>query len=79
MKEKIHPEYRPVAFKDNSVQHIFIVRSTVKTKDTVVVDGVTYPAVNLDVSDKSHPFYTGKSKVLDIAGRIDKFKKRYGK
>ena len=80
MKAGIHPEYRYVVFKDNSVGHMFRVRSTVKTRDTVVwaEDGQTYPAVNLDVSDKSHPFYTGKSKVMDVAGRIDKFKRRYG-
>lgn len=77
MKADIHPEYRDVAFKDVGADQVFIIRSTVKTRETVTIDGKTYPAVNLDVSSVSHPFYTGKQKVLDIGGRVDKFRRRY--
>jgi large subunit ribosomal protein L31 len=79
MKEGIHPEYRPVAFKDSSAGHTFIIRSTVKTKDTTKIDGQEYPLVNLDTSSVSHPFYTGKQKVVDTGGRVGKFNSRYGK
>ena len=78
MKKGIHPEnYRLVAFKDMSNNDIFITKSTVETKDTVKVDGVNYPLVKLEISRTSHPYYTGKSKLVDTAGRIDKFKSRY--
>lgn len=80
MKSGIHPEtYRPVAFKDISNDDIFISRSTVNTKETVEIDGVTYPLVKLEISSSSHPFYTGKSKLVDTAGRVDKFMNRYAK
>ncbi len=80
MKSGIHPEsYRPVAFKDISNDDIFISRSTVVTKETVEIDGVTYPLVKLEISSSSHPFYTGKSKLVDTAGRVDKFMNRYAK
>jgi large subunit ribosomal protein L31 len=78
MKDGIHPEYRPVAFKDGAADHVFIIRSTVKTKDKLTIDGVEYPAVLLDTSSLSHPFYTGKQKVVDTGGRVGKFNKRYG-
>lgn len=79
MKEGIHPEYRPVVFRDAGSNQSFIIRSTVKTRETVKhTDGETYPLVNLDTSHLSHPFYTGKTRVADTGGRIDKFKKRYG-
>ena len=77
MKEGIHPEYRNVAFKDIGADQVFIVRSTVQTRDKTTIDGVEYPLVNLDISSVSHPFYTGKQKVLDVGGRVDKFRKRY--
>ncbi len=81
MKADIHPKnYRLVVFKDTSIDYSFITKSTVNTKDTVVwEDGKEYPLVKLEISDKSHPFYTGKVKLVDTAGRIDKFKNRYGK
>ena len=78
MKEGIHPDYRAVAFKDSAAGHTFIIRSTVKTKETLKIDGVEYPAVNLDTSSVSHPFYTGKSKTTEVGGRVSKFKARYG-
>ena len=80
MKKGIHPEnYRMVAFKDMSNEDVFLTRSTVDTKETLEVDGVEYPLVKLEISRTSHPFYTGKSKLIDAAGRIDKFKNKYAK
>ena len=80
MKSDIHPKnYRLVAFKDLSNGHTFLTKSAVNTKDTIEVDGVTYPLVKLEISNTSHPFYTGKMKLVDTAGRIDKFKNRYQK
>jgi large subunit ribosomal protein L31 len=80
MKAEIHPDnYRLVAFKDMSNEDVFITKSTVNAKETIVVDGVEYPLVKLEISRTSHPFYTGKSKLVDTAGRIDKFKNKYSK
>jgi large subunit ribosomal protein L31 len=80
MKKGIHPKnYRVVAFKDMSNEDIFLTRSTVNTKETIDVDGVEYPLVKLEISRTSHPFYTGKTKLIDSAGRIDKFKNKYAK
>lgn len=80
MKKGIHPEnYRLVAFKDMSNDDVFITKSTADTKETVEVDGVEYPLVKLEISRTSHPFYTGKAKLVDTAGRIDKFKNKYDK
>ena len=80
MKADIHPEnYRLVAFKDMSNEDIFITKSTVSSKETVEVDGKEYPLVKLEISRTSHPYYTGKSKLVDTAGRIDKFKSKYSK
>jgi large subunit ribosomal protein L31 len=80
MKKEIHPkEYRMVAFKDMSNGHTFLTRSTVDTKETIEVDGVQYPLFKLEISNTSHPFYTGKVKLVDTAGRVDKFMNRYGK
>ena len=80
MKTGIHPEnYRLVAFKDMSNEDIFITKSTVETKETIEHDGVEYPLVKLEISRTSHPYYTGKSKLVDTAGRIDKFKNKYAK
>lgn len=80
MKSGIHPEsYRPVAFRDMSNGETFITRSTVSTKETVEIDGETYPLVKLEISSSSHPFYTGKQKLVDSAGRVDKFMNRYAK
>ena len=80
MKTKIHPDnYRLVAFKDMSNDDLFITKSTVNSKETIEVEGVEYPLVKLEISRTSHPFYTGKSKLVDTAGRIDKFKNKYSK
>ncbi len=78
MKSGIHPEsYRPVAFKDMSNGDTFISRSTAASKENIEIDGATYPLIKLDISSSSHPFYTGKSNLVDTAGRVDKFKTRY--
>jgi len=81
MKKDIHPkDYRLVVFKDMSNDYSFISKSTVKTKETIVWDdGKEYPLVKLEISHTSHPFYTGKMKLVDTAGRVDKFKSRYQK
>lgn len=78
MKKGIHPEnYRLVAFKDMSNDYVFISRSTAQTKETIEIKGVEYPLIKLEISNTSHPFYTGKVKLVDTAGRIDKFRKKY--
>lgn len=78
MKKDIHPKnYRLVVFKDISNDHIFITSSTAKTKDTIKVDGIEYPLVKVEISNTSHPFFTGKMKLVDSAGRVDKFYNRY--
>ena len=80
MKKDIHPKnYRLVAFKDMSNDHVFITKSTVNTRETLDVDGVEYPLVKVEISNTSHPFYTGKMKMVDTAGRIDKFMTKYKK
>ena len=80
MRKGIHPEnYRLVAFKDMSNDDVFLSKSTAETKETIEVDGETYPLVKLEISRTSHPYYTGKSKLVDTAGRIDKFKNKYKK
>jgi large subunit ribosomal protein L31 len=80
MKKGIHPTgYRIVAFKDMSNETMFLTRSTVQTKETIEIDGVEYPLYKLEISNTSHPFYTGKMKLVDTAGRVDKFMNRYKK
>ena len=80
MKKGIHPDnYRLVAFKDMSNNDVFITKSTVDAKETLEVEGVEYPLIKLEISRTSHPFYTGKTKLIDTAGRIDKFKTKYAK
>ncbi len=80
MKEGIHPEgYRVVAFKDMSNDTVFLCRSAVQSKETLEVDGETYPLYKMEISNTSHPFYTGKQKLVDTAGRVDKFNSRYRK
>ena len=79
MKDGIHPEYREVVFQDQGANYSFLTRSTVKTKDTIVwEDGKEYPLYRLEISSASHPFYTGKQKIVDRAGRVEKFKRKYG-
>ena len=78
MEKGIHPEnYRLVVFKDISNGYYFITRSTAPAKETIVIDGVEYPLVKLEISNTSHGFFTGKKKLVDTTGRVDKFYKRY--
>ena len=79
MKKGIHPEYREVVFQDISTGFTFLTRSTVKSKETTTWnDGKEYPLVKVEVSSQSHPFYTGKQKIVDTAGRVDRFRRKYG-
>lgn len=77
MKAEIHPEYREVCFQDVAADWKLITKSTVKTKDMIEVDGKEYPLVSLSITSASHPYYTGKQKFVDTAGRIEKFQRRY--
>ena len=78
MKPEIHPEYREVLFHDTGIDKYFLIRSTLETTETKEwEDGKTYPYYPVEISSASHPFYTGKAKMVDTAGRIDKFKNRY--
>ncbi len=80
MKPGIHPEnYRLVVFKDMSNDHMFLTKSCAETSETVEFEGQEYPVVKLEISNTSHPYFTGKVKLVDTAGRIDKFKTRYDK
>ena len=79
MKADIHPDYREVVFQDLASDFSILTRSTVKSKETIKwEDGNEYPLIKVEVSSASHPFYTGKQKILDSAGQIDKFRKRFG-
>lgn len=80
MKKNIHPKYNPIVFEDMQTGFRFLTKSTMSSKDSIKwEDGNTYPLVKLEVSSKSHPFYTGQKLFVDTAGRIDKFNKKYGK
>ena len=78
MRKDIHPEYREVLFHDTSVDAYFLIPSSLETDQTKEWEGKTYPYFQLDVSSASHPFYTGKQNLVDTAGRVDKFRKRFG-
>ena len=80
MKADTHPDYRKVVFQDLSSDFAFLTRSTVKSKETIEwEDGNEYPLIKVEVSSASHPFYTGKHKLMDTGGRVDRFKRRYQK
>lgn len=80
MKQGIHPEnYREVVFKDMSNDEMFVCKSTADTKDTIEFEGQEYPLIKMEISSSSHPFYTGKQKLVDTAGRVDKFMNKYKK
>lgn len=78
MKAGIHPEYRDVVFQDVTTEFQILTRSTLSSKETIKLDGAEYPLIKVDISSASHPFYTGKHKIMDTSGRVDKFRKRYG-
>ena len=78
MKDGIHPDYHPVVFHDIGADFKFLSKSTMKSKETIKwEDGGTYPLITVDISSASHPFFTGKMKLLDAAGRVEKFQKKY--
>ncbi len=80
MKKDIHPNYREVVFLDTSSEYKFITKSTIQTEESITwEDGKDYPLVKVEVSSASHPFYTGKKMLLDTAGRVEKFNRRYKK
>jgi len=80
MKDGIHPQYRPVVFQDTSAGFAFLTRSTVKTDKTIIwEDGKEYPLFTVEISSASHPFFTGKQKLVDTAGRVERFQKKYGR
>ncbi|MDH6108624.1 large subunit ribosomal protein L31 [Kitasatospora sp. MAP12-15] len=79
MKPGIHPEYRPVVFRDNVGGLTFLTRSTATSTRTIEwEDGRTYPVIDVEISSASHPFYTGNARVVDTAGRVERFQRRYG-
>lgn len=78
MKPDIHPEYRPVVFQDQSSGDNIIVGSTMQTNETITLDGVEYPLAKVELSSRSHPFFTGQMKIVDTAGRVERFERRYG-
>lgn len=77
MKPNVHPQYREVAFTDMSIGKTFIIRSTADARETIEIDGVTYPQVKLDTSSESHPFYTGAQTRIVEAGRVEKFRQKF--
>jgi large subunit ribosomal protein L31 len=80
MRENTHPPYGPVVFRDRAANHAFLTRSTMTSAKTVEwEDGHTYPVVDVEISNVSHPFCTGTARVLDTAGRVERFERRYGK
>ncbi|MET9475524.1 type B 50S ribosomal protein L31 [Streptomyces sp. NPDC002917] len=80
MKNAIHPAYGPVVFRDRSADFAFLTRSTLSSDKTVQwEDGNTYPVIDVEISSASHPFYTGTARVLDAAGRVERFERRYGR
>ncbi len=80
MKADIHPKYREVIFQDVSCDFAFLTRSTMTSSETIKwEDGKEYPLIKVEISSQSHPFYTGQHKIVDSGGRVDKFKRRYGR
>ena len=77
MKTDIHPEYNNIVFRDLASGTTFLTRSTLTSEKTIDLDGETYPVIDVEISSESHPFYTGKQRTLDSAGRVDKFNKRF--
>ena len=77
MKTDIHPTYAPIVFRDLASGATFLTRSTVSSDKTIELDGVTYPVIDVEISSESHPFYTGKQRIMDSAGRVEKFNQRF--
>ncbi|WP_110589190.1 type B 50S ribosomal protein L31 [Microbacterium suaedae] len=77
MKTDIHPTYQPVVFRDLGSGETYLTRSTATSDKTVELDGVSYPVIDVEISAASHPFYTGKQRIMDSAGRVEKFNQRF--
>ena len=77
MKTETHPKYEAVVFRDLASGETFLTRSTVSSDKTIELDGETYPVIDVEISSASHPFYTGKQRIMDSAGRVEKFNSRY--
>ena len=77
MKTAIHPEYQAIVFRDLASGETFLTRSTVGSDKTIELDGVTYPVIDVEISSASHPFYTGKQRIMDSAGRVEKFNQHF--
>jgi len=77
MKAEIHPAYAPIAFRDLASGEVFLTRSTATSEKTIDIDGQSYPVIDVEISSASHPFYTGKQRILDSAGRVEKFNQRF--
>jgi large subunit ribosomal protein L31 len=78
MKPDIHPNYRPVVFQDVSSGDLLLTRSTIETSETIEYEGQTYPLAKVEISSFTHPFFTGQMKIVDTAGRVERFERRYG-
>lgn len=78
MKPDIHPNYRPVVFQDTSSGDLLLTRSTIETNETIEYEGQTYPLAKVEISAFTHPFFTGQMKIIDTAGRVERFERRYG-
>ena len=79
MKNGIHPSYRPVVFHDIASGEQFLTQSTIEARETVTIEGVEYPMAKVDISSASHPFFTGTMTIVDTAGRVERFERRYGR
>lgn len=79
MRKHLHPAYGPVVFRDRSAGVAFLTRSTMTSEERIDWEGATYPLVDVEISNASHPFWTGKGRVLDTAGRVERFQRRYGR
>lgn len=78
MKNNIHPAYAPVVFRDKSADFAFVTRSTLTSDETIEWEGQSLPVIDVDISSSSHPFWTGRGRVMDTEGRVERFKRRYG-
>lgn len=77
MKAEVHPEYNAIVFRDLASGATFLTRSTLTSDKTIELDGSTYPVIDVEISSESHPFYTGKQRIMDSAGRVEKFNQRF--
>lgn len=77
MKSEIHPEYNAIVFRDLASGETFLTRSTLSSEKTIELEGTSYPVIDVEISSASHPFYTGKQRIMDSAGRVEKFNQRF--